>query len=199
MFCIQCGQRQPIAQGHFCTWCGAAIWRPPESGHAPSPGPETEGASAVPAPVEAGELMPPPAPAEPHAPAAATASAEEAPPQPAQPPPLPQAAANPSAPIVVPPLEPLRGLPVPVPLKPSGKPLQRHIQRLRIVRLVAGALALLIGAGLAWWLLAEPESHEADAAIEVETLPPLAKPEAADPPQKPPVPPPAGPANPRSK
>lgn len=148
--------------------------------------------------------MPPPAPDEPQAPAAVPAPAEEAPLQPAQPAqppqlPPPQAAANPSAPVVVPPLEPLRGLPVPVPLKLRGKPLQRHTQRLRIIRLVAGMLALLIGAGLAWWLLAEPEPHEADAAIEVETLPPLAKPEDADLPQKPPVPPPAGPANPRSK
>ncbi|MFM8665111.1 MAG: hypothetical protein ACKOE3_02895 [Betaproteobacteria bacterium] len=155
MYCIDCGQAQPVKDARFCTFCGAEL-------HRPEAAVEPEGANNA-----AGDALT----REPQD-AAQTAGAE-ATPAAAGPAPAALAGSSEGVPEAGPPQDPLN-YPLAVTLdRARWVPLQGQGNRLRArLRWALGTavvLAVLLGGGAAWWW-AHQEEPKSEEPIEVERL-----------------------------
>lgn len=143
MYCIECGQAQPVQDARFCPFCGTALYRPSLLPDSPSPQGEPLQPLAVEAPGPSGEA----------APAAALVS------EPAGPAATPDPLSFPMALT----LDPARW----VPLKDRADQLRA---RLRWAIGLAVVLALVLGGAAAWWWASSEEPPPTDEAIEVERI-----------------------------
>lgn len=155
MYCIDCGQAQPVKDARFCPFCGAELHRP-EGAVGP------EGANNA-----AGDVLT-------HDPQdAARTAGTDATPAAAGPAPAAPGASSEGVPEADPPQDPLN-YPLAVTLdRARWVPLQGQGDRLRArLRWALGAavvLAVLLGGGAAWWW-AHQEEPQTEEPIEVERL-----------------------------
>lgn len=156
MYCIECGQGQPVQEARFCPYCGTALHRRPSEASAVNASAEPR-AGLTAEPIQATTAEP---------------AAIPKPPTPAP--------ANPGPPHAAPPAEPLSAPRLPIPVSrpvrvvPLGIRTHQSRQRLRWALAAVAVLLTVLAAAAGWWWWSQAHTPPPDPAIEIERLEPPA-------------------------